>query len=67
MFVFLFIFLALRQQGYIICAKLQNKNPRCGVLRSFQRAAFVKISKITQGIPVGIFKGFSAVLAESCL
>jgi len=32
----------------------------------FRESLFVKTRKITQGIPVGIFKGFSAVLAESC-
>ena len=33
----------------------------------FTELLFDKTSKITKGIPVGIFKGFSAVLAESSL
>jgi hypothetical protein len=38
--VFFLIFLALRQQGCVICAKIQSKTPCCGVLRSFEIAAF---------------------------
>jgi hypothetical protein len=38
-----------------------------GCAAVFAEQLFVKPSKITQGIPIGIFKGFSAGLAESSL
>jgi hypothetical protein len=38
-----------------------------GCAAVFTELLFDKTSKITQRIPVGIFKGFSAVLAESSL
>ena len=43
LFVFFLIFLGLRQQALVICAKIQSKNPCCGVRSSFGRAAFRQV------------------------
>ena len=43
LFVFFLIFLGLRQQAFVICAKIQSKNPCCGVRSSFGRAAFRQV------------------------
>ena len=43
------------------------KNPSLSGRRIFTERIFVKIRKIPKGIPIGIFKGFSAVLAKSRL
>jgi len=56
-FVFLFIFLALRQQGCVICTKLQSKNPGCGVLCSFQGAAFRQDKQNHAGNTLWYFQG----------
>ncbi len=47
-------FPCLVKARYVVCAV-------------FVEQLFVKTSKIPKGIPVGIFEGFSAVLAERCL
>jgi len=47
--------------------KSKAKNLAVGCVAVFTEQLFGKASKITQGIPVGIFKGFSAALAERCL
>jgi hypothetical protein len=57
----------LRQQALVICTKIQAKILAVGCFAVFRELFFGKTSKITQGIPVGIFKGFSAVLTENSL
>ena len=64
LFVFFLIFLALRQQGCVICAKIQSKNPCCGVLRSFERVAFCQDKKNFAGNTRWYFQGILRCIGE---
>ena len=55
--VFFLIFLSLRQQALVICAKIQSKNPCCGVRSSFRRATFRKDKEKHAGNTHWYFQG----------
>ena len=56
-FVFFLIFLSLRQQALVICAKIQSKNPCCGVRSGFCRAAFCQVRENHAGNTRWYFQG----------